>query len=235
MRFLIVGVSLLFSFIFYLFYTANLGKNIFFQSSENVFYGKTLLWSFIYFPILFLFLAVFFFFIFKWNKKTRSYEESDLYWEEENYLGPVQNKKLNTIFYYIIFWIFTWTIFYFLWFNFVYLLGIFSIFSLSHFFWRSLYSYEKIPNNLYVQINIFSIIFWYLFSIWSILFIYFYSEFQLFSQFQAILFYVWIGIMSFFHIYIHIRYVNIISLFIWVITFIFSLYSIIDNLFPWII
>lgn len=230
MRFLIVGVSLLFSFIFYLFYTANLGKNIFFQSSENVFYGKTLLWSFIYFPILFLLLAVFFFFIFKWNVKNISNNQS----EEENF-GPVQEKEPNYISLYIIFWIIIWVIFYFFWFNFLYLFGLFTVFISFHFLSRVLYFYHKIENNSYVKINIFSIIFWYLFSIWSVIFIYFYSEFQLFSQAEAILFYIWITIVSFFHIYIHIRYINIISLLIWVITFIFSLYSIIHTLFPWII
>lgn len=229
MRFLIVGVSLLFSFIFYLFYTANLGKNIFFQSSENVFYGKTLLWSFIYFPILFLLLAVFFFFIFKWNVKNISNHQS----EEE--FGPVQEKEPNYISLYIIFWIVIWVIFYFFWFNFIYLFGLFTTFISFHFLSRVLYFYHKIENNSYVKINIFSIIFWYLFSIGSVLFIYFYNEFQLFSQFQAILFYIWIWVISFFHIYIHIRYTNIISLLIWVITFIFSLYSIIHSLFPWII
>ncbi len=230
MRFLIVGVSLLFSFIFYLFYTANLGKNIFFQSSENVFYGKNLLWSFIYFPILFLFLAVFFFFIFKWNVKNISNNQS----EEEDF-GPVQEKEPNYISFYIIFWIIIWIIFYFFWFNFIYLFGLFTTFISFHFLSRVLYFYHKIENNSYVKINIFSIIFWYLFSIGSVLFIYFYNEFQLFSQFQAILFYIWIWVISFFHIYIHIRYTNIISLLIWVITFIFSLYSIIHSLFPWII
>lgn len=230
MRFLIVGVSLLFSFIFYLFYTANLGKNIFFQSSENVFYGKTLLWSFIYFPILFLLLAVFFFFIFKWNVKNISNNQS-----EEEEFGPVQEKEPNYISLYIIFWIIIWVIFYFFWFNFLYLFGLFTVFISFHFLSRVLYFYHKIENNSYVKINIFSIIFWYLFSIWSVIFIYFYSEFQLFSQAEAILFYIWITIVSFFHIYIHIRYINIISLLIWVITFIFSLYSIIHTLFPWII
>lgn len=230
MRFLIVGVSLLFSFIFYLFYTANLGKNIFFQSSENVFYGKTLLWSFIYFPILFLLLAVFFFFIFKWNVKNISNNQS-----EEEEFGPVQEKEPNYISLYIVFWIIIWVIFYFFWFNFLYLFGLFTVFISFHFLSRVLYFYHKIENNSYVKINIFSIIFWYLFSIWSVIFIYFYSEFQLFSQAEAILFYIWITIVSFFHIYIHIRYINIISLLIWVITFIFSLYSIIHTLFPWII
>lgn len=230
MRFLIVGVSLLFSFIFYLFYTANLGKNIFFQSSENVFYGKTLLWSFIYFPILFLLLAVFFFFIFKWNVKNISNNQS----EEEDF-GPVQEKEPNYISFYIIFWIIIWIIFYFFWFNFLYLFWLFTVFISFHFLSRIFYFYHKIENNSYVKINIFSIIFWYLFSIWSIIFIYFHSEFQLFSQLKGILFYIWIIIVSFFHIYIHVRYVNIISLLIWVITFIFSLYSIIHSLFPWII
>lgn len=230
MRFLIVGVSLLFSFIFYLFYTANLGKNIFFQSSENVFYGKTLLWSFIYFPILFLLLAVFFFFIFKWNVKNISNNQS-----EEEEFGPVQEKEPNYISLYIIFWIIIWVIFYLFWFNFLYLFWLFTAFISFHFLSRVLYFYHKIENNSYVKINIFSIIFWYLFSIWSVIFIYFYSEFQLFSQAEAILFYIWITIVSFFHIYIHIRYINIISLLIWVITFIFSLYSIIHTLFPWII
>lgn len=234
MRFLIVGVSLLFSFIFYLFYAANLGKNIFFQNSENVFYGKTLLWSFIYFPILFLFLAVFFFFTFKWNKKIEYSWEEDLETEIEE-IGPVQNNITKLIKICLLVWIILWSIFYFFDYNYLYLLIAFSSTILVHFCCRILYKNHKIPNNIYVWGNIFSIIYTYLFSIGSIFYIYFVENFLLFTDYQAILFYVWIGIMSFFHLYIHIRYTNIISLLIWVITFIFSLYSIIDNLFPWII
>jgi hypothetical protein len=39
----------------------------------------------------------------------------------------------------------------------------------------------------------------------------------------------------FYHIYIHIKYENFISLIFWIITFIFALYRWIDLLFPWII
>ncbi len=234
MRFLIVGVSLLFSFIFYLFYTANLGKNIFFQSSENVFYGKTLLWSFIYFPILFLCLAVFFFFIFKWNKKIIYPQENNIEIENEN-LGPVPNNISKQIKIYFWFWIILTSLFYFFDYNYLYLLSIFSFSICIHFCVKVLYINHKIPNNIYVWGNILSIIFTYFFSFGIIIYIYFSEKFLLFSDYQAILLYIWIAFISFFHLYIHIRYVNIISLVIWIITFIFSLYSIIHTLFPWII
>lgn len=229
MRFLIVGVSLLFSFIFYLFYTANLGKNIFFQNSEYVFYGKTLLWSFMYLPILFLCFAVFFFFAFK-------HKNIDIYWEDEidEDLGPVQenyNNKISTYIFIILF--LTW-FFYFLNYNFLYLWIILTGCIFVHFWFSYLYYRWTIALESYIQWNIFSIIFWYWFSILSILYIQLNKNFLLFDMIDQFLLYIWVLLVSIFHIYIHFRYENIVSLSIWIITIIYTLYRIIFSLFAWI-
>lgn len=229
MRFLIVGVSLLFSFIFYLFYTANLGKNIFFQNSEYVFYGKTLLWSFMYLPILFLCFAVFFFFAFK-------HKNIDIYWEDEidEDLGPVQenyNNKISTYIFIILF--LTW-LFYFLNYNFLYLWIILTGCIFVHFWFSYLYYRWTIALESYIQWNIFSIIFWYWFSILSILYIQLNKNFLLFDIIDQFLLYIWVLLVSIFHIYIHFRYENIVSLSIWIITIIYTLYRIIFSLFAWI-
>lgn len=242
MRFLIVGVSLLFSFIFYVFYTANLGKNIFFQDSEYVFYGKTLLWSFMYFPIIFLCLAVFFFYIFQSKNKEvfHSYNEEveddeDFEYEADNQIGPVQENYSKKIWLYIFIQIILVGIFYFLEIHFFFLLTLFNTCIFVHFLFSNLYYKGKIPSNIYVNGNIFSIIFAYWFSLLSIIFIFFHPDFQLFDTLDRLLFYIWNILMCCFHIYIHTRYTNIISLLFWVIVGIYSLYSIIITLFSWII
>lgn len=220
MRFLIVGVSLLFSFIFYIFYTANLGKNIFFQNNENIFYGKTILWSFIYFPIIFLIFAICFFFIFKGHKIK---------------YGPVHTDLNKNIYGSIIIWLCIYIIFYLLEYNFIYLFIIYTLGILCHFIVKKLFYSHKIEKNTYVNGNIFSIIISYFFTLSLFIYIFFFENFSLYSSLSSTWIYLWLLLSSLFHIYIHIRYNNIISFFMWVITCIFSLYSIIHILFPWII
>jgi len=233
MRFLIVGVSLLFAFIFYIFYTANLGKNIFLQSSEYVFYGKTLLWSFMYLPILFLCLAVFFFFIFKSkNNQILTHIDEEEFEDEE--LGPVQDNFSRNISFYVFIIFLLSIIFYLFEYNFVYLLMWLTACIFVHFWVNYLYFQHKINSIVYVQWNIFSIIFGYGFSLLSIFFVEFHKSFQGFDLIDQQLLYIWILLVAGFHIYIHLRYGNIISLFLWIITIIYSLYRIISGLIPWI-
>lgn len=221
MRFLLVSISLLFSFIFYVFYTASIGKNIFFQNSENIFFGKTIFSNFLVFPLLFLFLAVFFYFYFmSKNKKT----------------GPVLEKWYsNTIkASFLLGWILFW-VYYFLseWYIYILLLYFFPV--ITYFLLYFLYIYKKISQKIYISSNIISIIFWYFSTFVLIFTVLFQSVEKNITSTQQLFFYIWICCFAIFHIYIHIRHDNLISLVIWTITGIFSLYSIFLMIIPWII
>lgn len=217
MRFLLVAISIIFSFIFYLFYTASLGKSIFFQPSDNFFFWKSVFWEMWISPLLFLWITALLFFYFKSTLSNKA---------ENN--RPVHNQS---IFKYLLFtlglYLFIFILFFFLNINFYWIIYAFTLWISIYFIGRYLFFHKKINKETYINCNIFSILSWYLASIIGLLYIHFIEQNLLF-----LLSLVWIW---FFHIYTHVKYENIISLLFWVITFIFSLYRLIVHLFPWII
>lgn len=225
MRFLLVSITLFFSFIFYLFYTASLWKNIFLRSNDNYFYWSSLFWEMWISTLLFFLLTIgiFFYFKSKWN-----YIDNRQKQEQDEWKGPVQDLKylyyfIFTLGFYILFLIILhiWNI------SIYYIVYLFAITLSSFFLWKYLFYNKKINKNIYLYSNIFSIISWYIVSV--LLFVYYYFIYQ-----DILLLFVF-SIIGFFHIYIHLKYENIISLVFWIITFIYSLYRFIVYLFPWII
>lgn len=219
MRFLLVAISIIFSFIFFLFYTASLWKNIFFQQSDNFFFWTSIFWQMWITPIFFLVITILLFFYFKSTLLEKKVNNKNYQLYNNNYFLYM----LWTIAFYlsisIIFFIFninySWIIFIFSWWIWIYFIS------------KYLFFHHKISKNFYISSNIFSIFSWYLASIIGLLYIIYINENLLFLWTL-----VWIW---FFHIYTHVKYDNIISLLFWVITFILSLYRLIVHLFPWII
>lgn len=219
MRFLLVFISLVFSFIFLLFYTASLWKNILFQQNDNFFFWKSLFWEMWISPLIFLWITLLLFVYFKAKLSIK---------EEKINKRPVLNIDfityiLSTILIYLVIWIilFIFNI------NLYFIIFAFTWGIWIYFIWKYLFYHRKISKEIYVSLNIFSIFSWYLASILGLLYILFIQEDLLFL---LILVFVW-----FFHVYIHVTYENVISLLFWVITFILSLYRLIVYLFPWII
>jgi hypothetical protein len=219
MRFLLVFISLIFSFIFLLFYTASLWKNIFFQQNDNFFFWKSLFWEMWISPLIFLWITVLLFVYFKAKLSNK---------EEKINNRPVHNIDfityiLSTILIYLVIWIllFIFNI------NLYFIIFAFTLGIWVYFIWKYLFYHRRVSKDIYVSLNIFSILSWYLASVLGLWYILFIQEDLLFL---LILVFVW-----FFHVYIHVTYENIISLLFWVITFILSLYRLIVYLFPWII
>lgn len=223
MRFLLVFISIIFTFIFFLFYTASIWKNIFLQPSDNFFFWKSLFWDMWISPLIFLWITVLLFFYFK-SKLTSN---NKIYkWELNS--RPVQNinfitYSLSTVLFYLIISV----IFFILNINIYWIIFVFTWGIWIYFIWKYLFYHHKIKKNINISLNIFSILSWYLASIIGLLYIFFIKEDLLFL---LTLVFIW-----FFHVYIHVTYENVISLLFWVITFILSLYRLIVYLFPWII
>ena len=224
MRYLLVSITLIFSFIFYCFYTASIWKNIFLQTSQTMFYGQTLLWSFVWMPIIFFLLAVFLFFYFRSEK-------------EEIKSRPVQEKnRVNNFIWLSVIILLIIIIFFLYWnFSFLYSYILFFIFSSLYFLWEYFYNEKKIIFDVHLFFKIFSIISAYWVSIIWIIISFLLINTVDFSSFVVLFFYLWLFSISLFHVYIHLKYENIISLWFWIITCIFSLYRWIDVFYPWII
>lgn len=245
MRFLLVAISLLFSFIFFLFYTANLGKNIYFISNNNYFFWESIFWSLWISPSIFLILTLFSFIYFKNNKtKYGPVHNEDEYWESFNNLNKNNhdlkqesiilssvNKTIiqsNIFIYFIIFFfILIGIIFWYIEIQVFFLFIFYFSWILFYFISSELFYLNKISQNIFIKWNIYAIISWYFASVFGIIYNIFIQE-----EFIGI-FILWIT--GFFHIYIHSKYENIISLIFWIITFIFALYRWIVIYFPWII
>lgn len=220
MRFLLVAISIIFSFIFFLFYTASLGKNIFFQESDNFFFWKSIFWEMWISPLLFLIITILLFFYFKATvskNNNTTYKNTN----EENINFFLYILITISIYLLIIIIFFILNIDYY-WIVFAFSAGI-GVYFIS----KYLFYHHKISKKIYISSNIFSILSWYLASFIWILYVNFIE--------QDLLFLVSLVWIWFFHIYTHVKYDNIISLLFWVITFIFSLYRLIVHLFPWII
>jgi hypothetical protein len=217
MRFLLVAITLIFSFIFFLFYTASLWKNIFFQPSDNFFFWKSLFWEMWITAIIFLIITILLFFYFK--SKLSDKVEINRPVQNINFIKYLLITILIYLFIFILFFIFNIDYY---WIIFAFSLGIWIYFISKYLFYHHL-----ISKNNYISSNIFSILSWYWASLLWLLYINYIQEDLLFL---LILVFIW-----FFHIYTHVKYENIISLLFWVITFIFSLYRLIVHLFPWII
>lgn len=219
MRFLLVFISFIFSFIFLLFYTASIWKNIFFQQTDNFFFWKSLFWEMWITSVIFLCIIIFIFIYFKAKNKEQITNINN---------GPVQNINfltyiLSTILLYFTIWIilFIWNI------DLNFIVFAFTLGIWIYFISKYLFYTRHISKEIYLSLKIFSVLSWYIASIIGLLYIMFVQENLLFL---LILVFVW-----FFHVYIHVTYENIISLLFWIITFIFSLYRLIVYLFPWII
>jgi len=223
MRFLLVSISILFSGILFLFYTASLWKNIFLISNNEFFFWESLFWSLWYWPLIFLLLAVFYFIYFRHqNKKDISISENI----DKEYI-KTEKKISNTIFV-VIFLLICISIL-FIYFNIDLFMLFIYYFSgiLIYFIFKELFIKNIIPQKIFIIWNIYSIISGYFASIWWIIYNIFIEENILLLSALII---IW-----FYHIYIHVKYENIISLIFWIITFIFALYRWIILLFPWII
>lgn len=219
MRFLLVLVSIIFSFIFFLFYTASLWKNIFFQASDNFFFAKSFFWEMWITPMLFILITLGLFIYFKSKSITK---------KEKNTEGPVQEIKIiNYIFYIFIFYITILIIFFILNISFNWIIFIFTWNIGLYFIWKYLFYHHKINKKTYISTNILSILSGYLVSIIGIIYI-------IYTQ-ENIIFIIILNFIAFFHVYTHLKYENIISLLFWIITFIFALYRLITYIFPWII
>lgn len=217
MRFLLVAITLIFSFIFFLFYTASLWKNIFFQQSDNFFFWKSLFWEMWITSLIFLIITLLLFFYFK-SKLSDKVELS----------RPVQNISfLKYLFITILIYLSIIILFFILNINYYWIIFAFTSGIWVYFISKYLFYHHKINKNNYIYLNIFSILSGYWASLLWLLYINYIQEDLLFL---LILVFIW-----FFHIYTHVKYDNIISLLFWVITFIFLLYRLIIHLFPWII
>lgn len=219
MRFLLVFISLIFSFIFLLFYTASLWKNILFQQNDNFFFWKSLFWEMWISPLIFLWITLLLFVYFKAKSSIKEEKINNRPVLDINFITYI----LSTILIYLVIWIilFVFNI------NLYFIIFAFTWGIWIYFIWKYLFYHRKISKEIYVSLNIFSILSWYLASILGLWYILFIQEDLLFL---LILVFVW-----FFHVYIHVTYENVISLLFWVITFILSLYRLIVYLFPWII
>jgi hypothetical protein len=217
MRFLLVAISIIFSFIFFLFYTASLWKSIFLNPSDNFFFWKSIFWDIWITPVIFLIITILLFFYFK-STVLKNFNKE----EKENNINFFLYIFSTISTYLIIVIIFFILNIDYYWIVFAFSLGIWIYFISKYLFYN-----HKISKKIYILSNIFSIISWYIASFIGILYINFIEQELLF-----LLSLVWIW---FFHIYTHVKYNNIISLLFWVITFIFSLYRLIVHLFPWII
>lgn len=219
MRFLLVFISLIFSFIFLLFYTASLWKNILFQQNDNFFFWKSLFWEMWISPLIFLWITLLLFVYFKAKSSIKEDKINNRPVLDINFITYI----LSTILIYLVIWIilFIFNI------NLYFIIFAFTWGIWIYFIWKYLFYHRKISKEIYVSLNIFSILSWYLASILGLWYILFIQEDLLFL---LILVFVW-----FFHVYIHVTYENVISLLFWVITFILSLYRLIVYLFPWII
>ena len=217
MRFLLVAISIIFSFIFFLFYTASLWKSIFLNPSDNFFFWKSIFWDIWITPLIFLIITILLFFYFK-STVLKNFNKE----EKENNINFFLYIFSTISTYLIIVIIFFILNIDYYWIVFAFSLGIWIYFISKYLFYN-----HKISKKKYILSNIFSIISWYIASFIGILYINFIEQELLF-----LLSLVWIW---FFHIYTHVKYNNIISLLFWVITFIFSLYRLIVHLFPWII
>lgn len=219
MRFLLVWISIIFSFIFFLFYTASLWKNIFFQPSDNFFFSKSLFWDMWITPVIYLIITAGLFIYFK---------SKILLKEDIVNNRPVLNINfLHYIFFTTLFYIFIFILFFIFNIKFSWIIFIFAWSIWLYFIWKYLFYHKKISKNLYISLNIFSILSWYWASLVGILYTAFVHE--------NIIFVIILNFIGFFHIYTHVKYENIISLLFWIITFIFALYRLITYFLPWII
>ena len=219
MRFLLVWISIIFSFIFFLFYTASLWKNIFFQTSDNFFFSKSLFWDMWITPVIYLIITLGLFIYFK----SKILQKKEII---NN--GPVSNiNHLHYIFFTTLFYLILFIIFFIFNISFDWIIFIFTASIWLYFIWKYLFYHKKISKNQYISLNIFSILSWYWASWIGILYTAFIQE--------NITFVIILNFIGFFHIYTHIKYENIISLLFWIITFIFALYRLIIYFFPWII
>lgn len=223
MRFLLVSISILFSGIFFLFYTASLWKNIFLIQNNNFFFWESVFWSLWYWPLIFFSLAVFYFIYFRHQNKKDGPVQDNL-----NIDNSTSDKKISNFIFSIVL-ILTAVAVIFIYFKIdLFLLFIYYFtWILIYFISKELFNNKIISQNLFIIWNIYSIISGYFASIWWIIY-------NLFIE-ESILLLSTLLIIWFYHIYIHVKYENIISLIFWIITFIFALYRWIIVLFPWII
>lgn len=222
MRFLLVAISILFSGIFFLFYTASIWRNIFLISNNNFFFWSSIFEKLWVTPIIFLLLAVFYFIYFKHENINTSQEHNT------NTTENKWDKKISNIIISIGIYLLSIGILFSILQIDVFLLFIYYFWWILIFFlFQELFIKKLIPYKVFLVSNIYSIISGYLASIWWIIYIIFIKE-NLFIL--SILMIIW-----FYHIYIHLKFDNIISFIFWIITFIYPLYRWIGILFPWII
>lgn len=223
MRFSLVAISVLFSLIFFLFYTASLWKNIFLIPNNNFFFWDSVFWSLLYSPIIYFLLAIFYFIYFRHQNKENNFDHEENSEEEKQSKKNISNTLTITVFLLVfIFLILTYFKIDYLVIYIYYFGGI-----LVYFICKELLLKKIISQQLFIIWNIYSIISAYFASVGWIIY-YIVIE-------QSILMLSTLIIVWFYHIYIHVTYQNIISFIFWTITFIFALYRWIIQFSPWII